>query len=313
MNAARKDFFYESTDGLKLYCGIHRAQHANVVTTGDPGAADGTGRGLPVLCLPGLTRNSRDFDALAVHLSQQHEVLAADLRGRGRSAWDSDCTHYELSTYVRDSWTLLDARGIDRFVAIGTSLGGLIAMKMSAMQPRRVAGVVLNDIGPEVDPAGLRRIAAYVGRLPAVSNWSEATAQTKSIYAHALPGLSDEQWLHYARCGYRENDSGIPVPDFDPRIAEVFNRPAKSGSDLWTLFQRLLTVPMLVIRGGMSDILSSDTVERMIREKADLTHLTLPERGHAPLLDEPECLKAINDFLMRHGCGSSLAQIPSCA
>jgi len=313
MNAVAGDFFYQSTDGLKLYCAIHPAQRANVATTDDCGAAGGAGRGLPVLCLPGLTRNSRDFHALAAHLSQQHEVLAVDLRGRGRSAWDSDSNHYELSTYVRDSWTLLDARGIDRFVAIGTSLGGLIAMTMSAMQPRRVAGVVLNDIGPEIDPAGLRRIAGYVGRLPAVSNWSEATAQTKSVYAHALPGLSDEQWLHYARCGYHENDSGIPVTDFDPRIAEVFNRSAKSGSDLWSVFQRLMTVPMLVIRGGMSDILSLETVKRMIRDKANLTHLTIPERGHAPLLDEPECLRAIDEFLMRHGCGSSPPQIPSCA
>jgi len=286
MNATTRDFFYESADGLRLYCALHAAQHAN---------------GLPVLCLPGLTRNSRDFAALAAHLSWQHEVLAADLRGRGQSAWDPEPTHYQLPTYVRDAWTLLDSRGIDRFVVIGTSLGGLMAMTMAATEPRRIAGVVLNDIGPEIDPTGLHRIASYVGRLPAVNNWNEATAQTKSVYGLALPGLTDDQWSDYARCGYREKDNGIPVPDVDPGIAEMFRRPPTRDPDRWALFRRLATVPMLVIRGGMSDILSPDTLNRMIREKANLSHLTVGHRGHAPLLDEPQCLIAIDDFLMRYG------------
>jgi pimeloyl-ACP methyl ester carboxylesterase len=286
MNANARDFFYESADGLRLYCALRAAQHPD---------------GLPVLCLPGLTRNSRDFDALAARWSWQHEVLAADLRGRGRSAWDSDPMRYELSTYVRDAWTLLDSRRIDRFVVIGTSLGGLMAMTMAAMEPRRAAGVVLNDIGPEIDPTGLRRIAGYVGRLPAVNNWDEAIAQTKSVYGPALPGLTDDQWSDYAHRGYRENDNGIPVPDMDPGIAEVFRRPPAGDRDPWPLFRRLTAVPMLVIRGGSSDILSLDTLNRMIREKPDLSHVTIAQRGHAPLLDEPECLIAIDRFLMRHG------------
>jgi pimeloyl-ACP methyl ester carboxylesterase len=286
MNATTRDFFYESTDGLRLHCTLHAAQCSS---------------GLPVLCLPGLTRNSRDFDVLAAHLSRQHEVLALDLRGRGGSAWDSNPTHYELPTYVRDAWTLLDLRGIDRFVVIGTSLGGLMGMRMAAMEPRRVTAVVLNDIGPEIDPTGLRRIASYVGQLPPVSNWREAIAQTKSVYGRALPGLTDEQWSDYARCGYRENDNGIPVPDMDPKIAEVFRRPPTGAADLWPQFSRLTTIPMLVIRGGLSDILSADTLDRMIREKANLSHVTVAERGHTPLLDEPPCLRAMADFLMRYG------------
>jgi pimeloyl-ACP methyl ester carboxylesterase len=287
MNATTRDFFYESTDGLRLYCAaLDAAQHPN---------------GLPVLCLPGLTRNSRDFTALAVHLSRQHEVLAVDLRGRGKSAWDPDPAHYQLPTYVRDAWTLLDSRGVERFVVIGTSLGGLIAMTMAAMEPRRVAGAVLNDIGPEIDPTGLRRIANYVGQLPAVTNWNEAIAQTKSVYGLALPGLTDDQWSDYARCGYRENEKGIPVPDMDPKIAEVFRRPPTGDPDRWALLRRLAIVPMLVIRGAMSDLLSLDTLNRMIREKTNLSHVTIAERGHAPLLDEPQCLMAIDDFLMRYG------------
>jgi pimeloyl-ACP methyl ester carboxylesterase len=279
------DFFYESTDGLKLYCAVYSAQRA---------------AGLPVLCLPGLTRNSRDFAGLAARLSRQHDLLAADLRGRGRSAWDTEPAHYELPTYVRDTWTLLDRCRIDRFVAIGTSLGGLMAMTMAAMDPRRVAGVILNDIGPEIDPAGVRRIAGYVGRLPPVRDWNEAIAQTKSVYGPALPGLSDAEWARYARCGYRENEVGVPVLDVDPGIATNFNRPGAGTPDLWPLFKRV-TVPMLVIRGGLSDILSRDTLTRMIREKPDLSQVTLAQRGHAPLLDEPECLQAIDLFLTRYG------------
>jgi len=285
MNATIRDFFYESSDGLRLYCAVHSAENRI---------------GLPVLCLPGLTRNSRDFARLAVHLSRGHEVLAADLRGRGRSAWDANPAHYELASSVRDVWTLLDCKGIDRFVAIGTSLGGLMAMTMAAMEPRRLAGVILNDIGPEIDPAGLRRIAGYVGRLPAVRDWTEAIAQTKTVYSCALPGLSDEEWAYFASCGYRENEAGVPVPDVDPGIATAFNRPGTGAPHLWPLF-RQLTVPMLVIRGGLSDILSHDTLNRMIQEKPDLAHLTLAQRGHTPLLDERESLMAIDEFLMRHG------------
>jgi pimeloyl-ACP methyl ester carboxylesterase len=285
MNSPAADFFYESTDGLRLYCAVYAAQHS---------------AGLPLLCLPGLTRNSRDFAKLAAHLSGRHEVLAADLRGRGRSAWDADSAHYELPTYVRDVWTLLDRKGIERFVVIGTSLGGLMAMTMGAMQPQRLAGAILNDIGPEVDPAGLHRIAGYVGRLPPVRDWGEAVAQAKGVYGPALPGLTDEEWSHFARCGYRENEAGAPVLDFDAAIAHSFRRPEKSAPDLWPLFRRL-TLPMLVIRGGLSDILSCDTLNRMLRERPDLSHVTLAQRGHTPLLDEPECLAAIDQFLMRYG------------
>jgi pimeloyl-ACP methyl ester carboxylesterase len=286
MNGPIRDFFYQSTDGLRLYCALEAARR--------PG-------GLSVLCLPGLTRNSRDFAALAAHLSWQHEVLAVDLRGRGQSAWDPDPTHYQLSTYVRDAWTVLDSREVDRFVVIGTSLGGLMAMTMAATDPRRVAGVVINDIGPEVDPSGLRRIASYVGQLPVVTNWNEAIAQTKSLYGPALPGLTDDQWSDYVRQGYRENGNGIPVPDMDPKIGEAFRRAPPGDPDRWALLRRMASVPMLVIRGGMSDILSLDTLNRMIWEKTNLSHVTIAERGHAPLLDEPQCLTAIDDFLMRYG------------
>jgi len=278
------DYFYDSADGLRLYCRVYAAHRAG---------------GLPLLCLPGLTRNNRDFAALATRLSAQHEVLALDLRGRGRSAWDPDPSHYQLPFYLKDAWSLLDARSLSRVVVIGTSLGALMGMGLAAMQPGRIAGVILNDAGPEFDPAGVRRIAGYAGKLPPVTSWSEAAAQAKSVYGLALPGLSDDDWLDYAHLGYRENSAGIPVPDMDPKISEAFKNPTTAVADLWPLWAQIKGVPMLVIRGALSDLLSAATVERMVREKPDVGAITVPNRGHTPLLNEPECVAAIDRFLAR--------------
>jgi len=286
MNVNADDYFYDSTDGLRLYGRRYPAQ----------GPA-----GVPVLCLPGLTRNSRDFAALAAHLCSRREVMALDLRGRGRSAWDPDPTHYQLPTYVGDVWSLIDSRALRRGVVVGTSLGALIGLVMAAMKPDRIAGLVLNDAGPEIDPKGLRRIAGYAGKLPAVSSWAEAAAQAKSVYGLALPDLSDEAWLDYARCGYRENAAGVPTPDMDPKISQAFANPPTAPGNLWPMFAGIRGVPMLVIRGALSDLLSAATVARMLRENHEVEQLTVANRGHTPLLDEPECLAAIDAFLARHG------------
>jgi len=286
MNMIPTDYFYNSADGLRLYCGLYAARR--------PG-------GLPVMCLPGLTRNSRDFAALAAHLSEHHEVLTADLRGRGRSAWDPDPARYQLSTYVQDAWSLLESRLVSRVVVVGTSLGALMGMAMAAMKPTLIAGVVLNDAGPEIDPAGLRRIAGYAGKLPPVASWAEAAAQAKSVYGLALPGLSDTEWLDFAHWGYRENAAGVPVPDMDPKIAEGFKNQTTAPTDLWSLYAQTKGVPMLVIRGALSDLLSAATVARMAREKPELRHITVANRGHTPLLNEPECVTAIDAFVARHG------------
>ena len=292
MNAIATDYCYDSTDGLRLYCVLYAARR--------PG-------GVPVLCLPGLTRNSRDFAALAAHLSELHDVLAADLRGRGRSVWDQDPTRYHLATYVTDAWSLLDSHQVSRVMVVGTSLGALMGMAMAATQPDRIAGVVLNDAGPEIDPAGLRRIAGYAGKLPPVSSWTEAAAQAKSVYGPALPGLTDAEWLEYARRGYRENAAGVPVPDMDPKIGDAFKNAPTAPTDLWPLYAQIKGVPMLVIRGALSDLLSAATVERMAREKPDLQHVTVANRGHTPLLNEPECLAAIDAFVARHGRDAHVA------
>lgn len=286
MSSVASDYFYSSTDGLRLYCAVYAAAKSG---------------GLPVLCLPGLTRNSRDFQALATHLSANHEVLAADLRGRGRSAWDGNAAHYQMPIYVQDVWTLLDIRRVSRVLVVGTSLGALMGMAMAAMKPDRIAGVVLNDAGPEIEPAGIRRITGYAGRLPPVSDWAQAAAQAKGVYGDALPGLSDTEWLDYARRAYRENEAGVPVPDVDPKIAEALKTPSGSAPNLWPLFAQSQGVPMLVIRGALSDILGLGTVTRMLHEKPNLEYVSVPNRGHAPLLNEPECLTAIDTFVERYG------------
>jgi len=161
--------------------------------------------------------------------------------------------------------------------------------------------VVLNDAGPEIDPAGVRRIAGYAGKMPPVTSWAEAAEQAKGAYGLALPGLTDEEWLTYAKQGYREDAAGIPVPDVDPAISGAFKNPPATPADLWPVFAQIKGVPLLVIRGALSDLLSAGTVERMAREKPDLRHITVANRGHAPLLDEPTCLQAIDAFVAQHG------------
>ena len=279
------DHFYDSTDGLRLYYRDYPA--------GEQGW-------LPVLCLPGLTRNSRDFADLAGHLSRRHQVFTPDLRGRGKSAWDPDPTHYQLTTYVQDAWTLLDSRGIERVLIVGTSLGALMGMVM-ATRPDRIAGVVLNDAGPELDLVGLLRIGSYAGKLPPVKSWAEAAAQARLVHLAALPDLTEADWLAYARRNYRENAAGVPVPDLDPQIAAGFKSPPTGPLQMWPLYATIKAVPMLVLRGALSDLLSAATVERMVREKPDLEHVTVPNRGHTPILNEPVCLQAIDAFVTRHG------------
>jgi pimeloyl-ACP methyl ester carboxylesterase len=176
-----------------------------------------------------------------------------------------------------------------------------MGLVMAATRPERLAGVVLNDAGPELDPAGIQRIARYVGHLGAVANWTEAAAQAKNVYGSALPGLTDAQWLAYAQRGYRENSQGIPVLDMDPNIANAFRHHNSTPVDLWAVFAQIKTVPLLVIRGALSDLLAPTTVARMALEKPGLRHVTVAQRGHAPLLDEPECIAAIDEFLSING------------
>ncbi len=275
--------FYESTDGLSLYYRDFGAGNA----------------GTPVICLPGLTRNSRDFEDLATTLAARRRVLTTDLRGRGFSDYDPDWRNYHPLTYVQDVWTLLDAVGIDKVIVIGTSLGGLCAMVMAAQAPGRVAGVVLNDIGPEINPAGIERVKQYTGRLPPVESWQDAIEQSRDIYGDWLPGLTDADWEKMAWRAYRDDDDGRPRLDMDPHIGTAVREVGAQKGDPWALFDALADIPTVLLWGITSDILTRDIVEKMQARKPDLEVVEVPNRGHVPLLDEPECVAAIDGLLDR--------------
>lgn len=282
MSAGYAERYYRSHDGLELYYRDYAAQAGRSA--------------LPVLCLPGLTRNSRDFAALAERLqSRGRRVLAADLRGRGRSQHDPNWHNYHPGSYLADVQALLAHAGAPRAVFIGTSLGGLLSMLTALTHPGTIAGAVINDIGPEVEPAGLERIRGYVGRGQALASWEVAVLAARAINAHAFPDLTEAEWLAFARRLFREQDGRV-LADYDPMIGEAARIAPVAPVDLWPAFRALAPLPALALRGAHSDILSSATLQRMQREKPDLRAVTVANRGHAPLLDEPVALAALDAF-----------------
>jgi pimeloyl-ACP methyl ester carboxylesterase len=196
-------------------------------------------------------------------------------------------------------FTLLDSLGLDRVALLGTSMGGLMSMIMAAMQPQRFSAVVLNDIGPVIDPAGLERIKGYVGKSAPVANWDEAVAQTRAINGQAFPDYDGDDWLRFARALYREDTAGVPVLAYDPAISRPIaeDEEAAVPPDLWPAFDALKPIPTLVVRGALSDILASTCVAEMRARKPDLQVAEIPDRGHAPTLEEPACIAAIDRFL----------------
>ncbi len=252
-----------------------------------------------ILCLPGLTRNSRDFEKLASYLALNYRVICPDLRGRGFSEHDMNWQNYHPLTYANDIWTLLNKLSINKVAIIGTSLGGLIAMVMASQDSSRLDGVVLNDIGPEIDPKGLERIKKYAGLLPPVESWTQAAQQTKQVYGSWLKGLSDDQWLILARRSYRENSQNKPVLDMDENISTAIKRLGAQKGDPWQLFEALENIETLVLRGELSDILTDKILQKMLKTNPKLISAVIPDRGHVPLLDEETSLSAINKFLKR--------------
>ena len=287
------EYWFDSHDGLKLYSRVYAAAAANAPV---------------VVCLHGLTRNSRDFEQLARHLAARYRVIVPDVRGRGLSARDPNFNNYQIPVYLKDVLTLLAGLGAARVAIIGTSMGGLIAMLLAAMQPGLVSGIALNDVGPEVDPAGLERIRGYVGKTASVRSWPEAVARARSVYGSAWPNLSEARWEEIAHMSYRASSEGVPEADADPLIGEPLRNTSAAAPDLWPLWKALASLPILAIRGAHSDILSVATLARMQREKPDLEVLTVADRGHAPLLDEPECLNALDSFLSRLESGPAPPQ-----
>ena len=263
---------------------------------GDPLAA-----GTPVLCLAGLTRNAVDFHELALHLSAQRRVLCLDLRGRGESAHDPNPDNYEPATYLSDIGHLLTVAACHKVIVIGTSLGGILTMALGAARPTALAGVILNDIGPEIDPTGVERISGYAGKTPAAMDLTQAAEHLKQLFAPAYPDWETEQWREEAVRTFCAREDGMLVQNYDPAVAQIANAQGDSPVDFWPYFNSLAHIPVLAIRGGLSDILSAETFARMAREKPDLIQLTLPNRGHVPQLTEPACITAIDKFLESHG------------
>lgn len=260
--------------------------------------------GLPVICLHGLTRNSRDFEVVAPRIAALgRRVIAPDMRGRGQSANDPDPAHYVPAVYAQDVLKVMDALEIPRAVFVGTSMGGLIMMVLATIAPDRIAASVLNDVGPRLSTAGLGRIASYVGRSQPVGSWAEAAEAVRSINGSAYPERADDDafWLRAARRTFRERDDGQLETDYDPHIALAFADFDEDATppDLTPLFQALSAKPVLSIRGGLSDILTPGGVAHMKGVNPNLETATIENIGHAPALDEPDAWDAILDFLAK--------------
>jgi len=283
---------WRSRDGLTLFARDHAP------ATGPD--ANGAAR-LPVVCIPGLTRNSLDFDALAPWIAGLgRRVLAVDLRGRGESDRDPDPRHYKAPTYANDLAALLEAQAIPRALFLGTSLGGLVTMAFAVRHPHRLAGAVLNDVGPEIDPAGAARIRGYVGKAPPIDSWEGAVAYAKLVNGAALPGNSDADWEAMAHRMFRRGADGRPELNYDPRILQpvgpLMMRLAQWLA--WGAFRRLARGrPLLLLRGESSDILAPATVTRMRRAAPGMQVAEIPGVGHAPMLSEPASRTALQAFL----------------
>jgi pimeloyl-ACP methyl ester carboxylesterase len=266
---------------------------------------DTGGDGPAVLCLAGLTRSARDFAGLAAHLAARHRVLRIDSRGRGLSEWaDDPVAEYTVPVEASDALALLDDLEIARAAIIGTSRGGVLGMIIGATAPARISCLVLNDVGPVIEPQGLLGIMGFLGIEPRAESFEAAAAGLERVMGAAFPDLSARQWLGFARTIYRDED-GRPRLSYDARLrqaVEAAMQAAKQAeqSDLWGFFEALAGLPILAIRGENSDILSAETLAEMARRRPDMARVTVANRGHAPFLDEPEAVAAIDTFLEKH-------------
>jgi pimeloyl-ACP methyl ester carboxylesterase len=251
----------------------------------------------PLLCLHGLTRNARDFQPLADRFAGEWRVIVPDMRGRGQSPYARDSSTYNLATYAEDVYRLLEALDCGPVVIVGTSMGGLIALYLALTRAWPFMGVVLNDVGPELEAGGLARIREYVGQGGSFETWMHAARHLREQSGKAHPDFQIADWLAFAKRVMITAGNGRIVFDYDMKIAEPFKIPDPTTPDLWSAFRALWQTPTLVLRGELSDVLSPATVKKM---KAELPHMKAVEVkrvGHAPTLAEPDAQQAIADFL----------------
>ena len=250
----------------------------------------------PILCIPGLTRNARDFEDVAARLSPDWRLICVDLRGRGESAYAKDSMSYAPLTYLQDLEALITALTLTRFVAFGTSLGGIMTMLLAATGPGRIAGALINDIGPDIETSGLDRIRSVVGKSQSFPTWVHASRWISEVQGHVFPNYGLTDWLAMAKRTCRLTAQGRVAPDYDMRIADPMKLPAEAV-DLWPAYRALGDVAVTILRGSLSDILTDATAKRMVKELPKARLVTVKKIGHAPALDELESVKAIDALL----------------
>jgi pimeloyl-ACP methyl ester carboxylesterase len=285
---APRELVYRASDGLKLFARDY----------GDPVSPN-----MPVVCLAGLTRTSRDFHDLAIRLAtdpdRPRRVVAFDYRGRGRSSDDRNTDNYNPLTEMNDVVDGMSALGVTRAAIVATSRGGIIALLMGVARPAMLGALVLNDIGPVLEARGLARIKTYVGRMPAPESWDDAVALMRRLHGVQFTALTDADWQAWARLSWRD-DNGHPAGDYDPALAATldgieFDKPIPN---LWNEFRALRPrLPLLTIRGENSDLLSEATVAAMAEAHPGMETMVVPGQGHAPLLRGPIILDRIAAFV----------------
>lgn len=286
--AKHTDGWYWSGDGLRL----HYREWA--------GAPHVPADRPALLCIPGLTRTAADFDGLAQHLAGQWRIIAVDLRGRGESAWPRDSLTYVPLTYLLDLGRLIEAAALTRFVAIGNSVGGLLAMQLTTGHRPAMAGAILGDIGPILEAQGFARLRANVGRAASWPTWVHAARDLQARNTTVHPDWTLTDWLAFAHRLCRLSNNGRIVFDYDPRIAEPFRLPgADAGVNFWAAFRSLTGLPVLSLRGALSDVFSAETQAQMVQRMPGLITAEVPGVGHAPTLTEPAATAAIDTLLDR--------------
>lgn len=283
MTESYQDIFYDSSDGLRLYARDYA-----------PGSKKPV-----VFCMHGLTRNAADFHNLALHISDKFRVISVDQRGRGNSQYDAERANYRVDIYCADMFTLLEKLKLTQVIAIGTSMGGIMTMMMASMKPGLFKAVVLNDIGPEIEFAGLERIKGYVGGGGPFESWQEAANALKAQGPNVFPEYTDDDWLDFAQRTCVKAESGLIKFNYDLAIAApiMADDTVAVPVNMWPVFAALSEIPLLTIRGALSDILSKKTAKKMILVHPNAQLAEISNIGHAPMLDEDQSLLAIDSFL----------------